>query len=189
VVAWDRAGLPQISLAVNLSPRQVARDAAAEGVLATAASAGLDAKRLEVEITEGVLLENERHAAQVLGTLRAAGVTVALDDFGTGYSSLAYLHRLPVDVVKIDRQFVQGLPSDVGSDAIVAAVIALARALGLSVVAEGVETEAQRVALAERGCDIAQGFYFGAAMPAVEFAATLKGAASPTAPLRRRRRI
>jgi diguanylate cyclase (GGDEF)-like protein len=162
--------------------------AACEQVVAWDA-AGLAPSRLEVEITEGVLLDNERHAAQVLGSLRAAGVTVALDDFGTGYSSLAYLHRLPVDVVKIDRQFVHGLPGDVGSDAIVAAVIALARALGLSVVAEGVETEAQRVALAERGCDVAQGFYFGAAMPALEFAATLKGAASPTAPLRRRRRI
>ena len=189
IVAWDAAGLPQIGLAVNLSPRQIARDGAAEAVLATAAAAGLDARRLEVEITEGVLLENERHAAQVLSALRAAGVTVALDDFGTGYSSLAYLHRLPVDVVKIDRQFVRGLPGDMGSEAIVAAVIALAGALGLSVVAEGVETEAQRVALAERGCDVAQGFYFGAAMPPIEFAATLKGAASPTAPLRRRRRI
>ena len=189
IVAWDAAGLPQIGLAVNLSPRQIARDGAAEAVLATAAAAGLDARRLEVEITEGVLLENERHAAQVLSALRAAGVTVALDDFGTGYSSLAYLHRLPVDVVKIDRQFVRGLPGDMGSEAIVAAVIALAGALGLRVVAEGVETEAQRVALAERGCDVAQGFYFGAAMPPIEFAATLKGAASPTAPLRRRRRI
>ena len=176
IVAWDAAGLPTLGVAVNLSPRQMARDGAAASVLATVAAAGLDPRRLEIEITEGVLLENERHATEVLGALRAAGVTVALDDFGTGYSSLAYLHRLPVDVVKIDRQFVRGLPDDLGSDSIVAAVIALARALGLGVVAEGVETEAQRQRLTERGCDVAQGYLFGTPLPAAEFAAALAGA-------------
>ena len=188
IVAWDAAGLPRLGVAVNVSPRQMARDGAAEAVLATVAATGLSPRRLEIEITEAVLLENERHATVVLGALRAAGVSVALDDFGTGYSSLAYLHRLPVDVVKIDRQFVRGLTEDAGSDAIVAAVIALAHALGLAVVAEGVETEAQRARLAERGCDVAQGYFFGTPLPAAEFAAALTGTApAPAAPPRRRR--
>ena len=189
VVAWDAAGLPNLGVAVNVSPRQMARDGAAEAVLATVAAAGLSPSRLEIEITEAVLLENERHATVVLGALRAAGVSVALDDFGTGYSSLAYLHRLPVDVVKIDRQFVHALPDDAGSDAIVAAVIALAHALGLAVVAEGVETEAQRARLAERGCDVAQGYFFGTPLPAAEFAAALAGVAPPPAVPHRRRGI
>ena len=189
VVAWDAAGLPRLGVAVNVSPRQMARDGAAEAVLATVAAAGLSPSRLEIEITEAVLLENERHATLVLGALRAAGVSVALDDFGTGYSSLAYLHRLPVDVVKIDRQFVRALPDDAGSDAIVAAVIALAHALGLAVVAEGVETETQRARLAERGCDVAQGYLFGTPLPAAEFAAALGGTAVAAVPTPRRRRI
>jgi diguanylate cyclase (GGDEF)-like protein len=173
LVAWDAAGLPPIGVSVNLSPRQVVRDSTAAAVLATIAAAGLDPRRLEVEVTEGVLLEHERHATQMLTTLRAAGVSVALDDFGTGYSSLAYLHRLPVDAVKIDRQFVEGLPDDVASDAIVAAVIALAKALGLTVIAEGVETDAQRARLAARGCDVAQGYHFGPPLTGAEFALAL----------------
>jgi len=136
---------------------------------------------LEIEITEHTLVEDLQVNMQTLQALRERGVRVAIDDFGTGLSSLAYLKRLPLDKFKIDRSFVRELPSDPGDLAIVGAITAMSRALGLPVVAEGVETAAQRELLLRLGCDYAQGFLFGRPMPAQEFARRLGLSAQATA--------
>jgi EAL domain-containing protein (putative c-di-GMP-specific phosphodiesterase class I) len=151
-------------VAVNLSAQQVARGDVVALVRRVLAETGLAPQLLELEVTESLLFADLNRAATVLGELRALGVTVALDDFGTGYSSLSYLRTLPVDVVKIDRAFVRDLGGDPAGGAVVDAVLAMARGLSLTVVAEGVETEAQLTYLRERGCNAAQGFYFARPM-------------------------
>jgi EAL domain-containing protein (putative c-di-GMP-specific phosphodiesterase class I) len=158
------------TLAVNVSARQLRRGALLPQVERALALAGSEASRLEIEITEHTLVEDLQVNRQTLQALRERGVRVAIDDFGTGLSSLAYLKRLPLDKFKIDRSFVRELPSDAGDLAIVGAIAAMSRALGLPVVAEGVETPAQREVLLGLGCDYAQGFLFGRPMPADEFA-------------------
>jgi EAL domain-containing protein (putative c-di-GMP-specific phosphodiesterase class I) len=120
---------------------------------------------LELEITEDSLVHHGAETARVLEAISALGVQVAIDDFGTGYSSLAYLKRLPIDTVKIDRSFVSDLPGDPDAGAIVSAIIALSHNLGLKVLAEGVETQAQLDYLRAHACDQAQGFLFGRAQP------------------------
>jgi EAL domain-containing protein (putative c-di-GMP-specific phosphodiesterase class I) len=153
------AGLAPGRMAVNVSTQQLLLPDAARRILDELARHGLDPRRLEIEITETVLLDRstERIGA-TLAALRAAGVSIALDDFGTGYASLAHLTRFPITSLKIDRRFVTVLGMD-SADALVAqTVIGLARGLGVETVGEGVETEAQRVMLRELGCDIAQGW-------------------------------
>jgi EAL domain-containing protein (putative c-di-GMP-specific phosphodiesterase class I) len=153
------AGLAPGRMAVNVSTQQLLLPDAARRILDELARHGLDPRQLEIEITETVLLDRstERIGA-TLAALRAAGVGIALDDFGTGYASLAHLTRFPITSLKIDRRFVTALGTD-GPDALIAqTVIGLARGLGVETVAEGVETEAQRVMLRELGCDIAQGW-------------------------------
>lgn len=145
-------------LAVNLSPRQLPR--AEEIVLAALRETGLDPGRLELEITEQSLAEDLPAAAGVLRRLNMLGVRIALDDFGTGYSSLQYLARLPVHTLKIDRSFVAQMARAGKARAIVESVIRLAHRLSLCVVAEGVETRAQRDLLRRQGCDLAQGFLY-----------------------------
>jgi len=155
--AWQDQGLPPLSMAVNLSARQF-RDA---GLVASVKGAldrsGVKAEWLELELTESMLMDGETHR-QTLDRLAETGVRVAIDDFGTGYSSLSYLKRLRVDTLKVDRSFVQGLPDNPEDAAISTAVIALGRSLGLRVVAEGVETRAQRAFLRRQGCDEIQGY-------------------------------
>jgi EAL domain-containing protein (putative c-di-GMP-specific phosphodiesterase class I) len=128
-------------------------------------------------------MSDPERASAVLDQLHKLGVRIAIDDFGTGYSSLSYLKRFPAQTVKIDRSFVRGLPGDDDDSAITQAVIAMAHSLGLGVVAEGVETEAQHAALRRMGCDQAQGYYFGRPMPAEELAQRIApaGAALPQA--------
>lgn len=155
-----------ISLAVNLSPAQFKSGAVSEAVRSALAASGLAPKRLELEITESVLLDQTSGAIGVLEGLHAAGVRVALDDFGTGYSSLSYLQRFDFDKVKIDRSFVSGLPDNAGSAAIVRAIVGLGRSLRTRVTAEGVETFEQLMFLAEEGCDEAQGYLFSQPLPA-----------------------
>lgn len=150
-----------VRIAVNLSPKQfMGTDLAAEVTLVLNQS-GLDAKRLELEITESVLLADSEENVRVLKELKNRGVRIALDDFGTGYSSLAYLRRLAFDKLKIDRSFISDLTTSPESLAIVRAVIGLGRSFSATVTAEGVETEAQHQTLAREGCDQAQGFMFG----------------------------
>ena len=150
-----------IRIAVNLSPRQFTGFGLAAGVMRALKSSGLDPNRLELEITESVLLADSEENVRVLQELKSTGVRIALDDFGTGYSSLAYLRRLAFDKLKIDRSFISDLTTSPESLAIVRAVIGLGRSFSATVTAEGVETDAQYRCLALEGCDQVQGFMFG----------------------------
>jgi diguanylate cyclase (GGDEF)-like protein len=162
----DARGWSGTRLAVNVSPRSFDLPGLGERMLQVLREEEFDPHRLEIEVTESILLEQDGGAAQDLQLLRSKGVRVALDDFGTGYSSLRNLQALTVDKIKIDRSFVQHLGQGVDSAAIVNAVIELGHALGLTVTAEGVETEAQREYLRAIGCDAVQGFLFTKAVPA-----------------------
>jgi diguanylate cyclase (GGDEF)-like protein/PAS domain S-box-containing protein len=157
-----------LRLSVNLSARQLGVAELIDTVREVLRETGLDPARLCLEITESVLMDDVESAIEALLGLKALGVRLAIDDFGTGYSSLSYLRRFPVDVVKLDRSFVAGLGVDPAATAIVAAVVNLAHALGITVVAEGVETEEQLVALRALRCDRAQGYYWNAPLPADE---------------------
>jgi diguanylate cyclase (GGDEF)-like protein len=155
-----------IKAAVNLSAVQVAGEGLPDLVAEALASAGLPACRLELEVTESVLMQDADHAARVLDALQAQGAAIALDDFGTGWSSLAYLRRFRFDHLKMDRSFLSGLESDPRTEPVVAAVLALGRGLGIGVIAEGIETEAQAARLATMGCETGQGWLLGRPMPA-----------------------
>jgi diguanylate cyclase (GGDEF)-like protein len=161
-----------ISVAVNVSAQHFVVPGFVELVARVLAETGLEPSRLQLEITEGVLIRDAHLCRDRLAALRALGVTIALDDFGTGYSSLSYLHHLPLDVLKIDRSFVKGLPGETGG--LVPAIIAMARSLGLHTVAEGVETPEQLRTLTALGCDEIQGFYYSAARPPRELFAWIE---------------
>ncbi|MDK6076859.1 EAL domain-containing protein [Massilia varians] len=156
---WDRAGLAVPKMAVNLSVRQFERGSIAPVVAAVLQEAGLAAGRLQLEVTESVIM-NTSDALQHINELRAVGVGLAIDDFGTGYSSLAYLSQLPVQTLKIDRSFIQDILVDANDEAIAVAVIQLGKSLNLSVVAEGVENEEQAAFLLRHGCRQAQGYLY-----------------------------
>jgi diguanylate cyclase (GGDEF)-like protein/PAS domain S-box-containing protein len=157
-----------LTLAVNLSARQLGNAELVDHVRRAIDESGLAASRLHLEITESVLMDDVEMSALILGNLKELGINVAVDDFGTGYSSLSYLRRFPVDSLKVDRSFVDGLGSEPEDSAIVAAIVNLAHTLGLEAVAEGVETEQQLLELASLGCDIAQGFFLSVPVPADE---------------------
>ncbi|MBN1089234.1 EAL domain-containing protein [Pantoea sp. 1B4] len=165
---------PELLVAVNVSPVQFRSTGFVERVMAIVSQNGGDPKRLELEITEGVLIEDEREARAIIVELRDAGFRVALDDFGTGYSSLNYLSNFPVDKIKIDRSFTQSLGVAENSVAIVESVVKLGHAMGLMVTAEGVETPGQMSALADAGCNQLQGYLFSQAVPADQLAALMK---------------
>ncbi|HYF57685.1 MAG TPA: EAL domain-containing protein [Burkholderiaceae bacterium] len=171
--AWDggrRADAgPYVS--VNVSPAQLRAPGFAAELRAVLASSGLPASRLQIELTEGTVMADPAHAARVLGELSEMGVRIALDDFGTGHSSLAYLRTYPIDCIKIDRAFVADLGRADRHEPIVPAIIAIAHSLGAGVVAEGVETAAQREALLALGCRGMQGYLFSRPLPADEFGA------------------
>lgn len=154
-------------ISINVTARDIADAGFAEAVVEDLAARNLPPSVLQIEVTESVLMEASNSAMTGLKHLRTAGVKVGLDDFGTGYSSLSYLRLFPLDFVKIDRSFVEGLTGDTGH-AIVASIVELSHALGMEVVAEGVETAEQLERLVTIGCDRAQGFLFGAAGSAVE---------------------
>ncbi len=157
-----------VRLAVNVSPVQLKCDTLALKIAGALASSGLDPRRLELEITEAVLIRDDEAALSILHQLRAIGVRIALDDFGTGYSSLSYLKRFPFDKIKIDRCFVADIADAGGAPVIVQAVVNIAAASNMTTVAEGVETEAQREMLRALGCTEMQGYLFSAAKPAAE---------------------
>jgi len=159
-----------LKIAVNLSPMQFRQDDLAAIVQATLRESGLAASRLELEITEGVLIEDSIHATEILHRLKALGVEIAMDDFGTGYSSLSYLQSFPFDKIKIDRSFVANMETSTQSAAIIRAVIALGHSLHLPVAAEGVETEAQLAALVRESCDEMQGYFIGRPKPIEDYA-------------------
>ena len=170
---WARAGL-DVSVAVNLSPVQFRGSALLQSVMQVLAQTGLDPVRLELEVTESAVMENSAGTIATLHALRKLGVRIALDDFGTGYSSLSYLTRMPIGNLKIDRCFISGLLDDGENAAIVRAVLAMARSLGMRVTAEGVETLAQARLLKTLACDYLQGYYFSPPVPAAEVPALLR---------------
>jgi diguanylate cyclase (GGDEF)-like protein len=156
---------PHLFIAVNLSPVQFRVSGFADRLIAIAREAKVDPHRIELEVTEGVLLDDSDLVCQALVKLRSVGFRIALDDFGTGYSSLSYLRRFEVDKIKIDRSFVQHLGHRVDSAALVTAVVSIGHAMGLTVTAEGVETNEQRQFLSKAGCNQMQGFLFSRALP------------------------
>ena len=167
--ARTAASSPELFTAVNLSPVQLAEAGFAEQVIAMFVEAGADLRRVELEVTEQVMLDEGATATRNLQQLRDAGFRIALDDFGTGYSSLSYLRQLAVDKIKIDRSFVADLQHSRDARAIVAAIVTLGRAIGLTVSAEGVETIAQMEILLAAGCDQLQGFLFGTPQAELSF--------------------
>ncbi|HYH37067.1 MAG TPA: EAL domain-containing protein [Azospirillum sp.] len=165
---WLQAGLADVPVAVNLSSRQLEDPALARTVLGVLAETGLPAANLKLELTETVLFQGGDAARQILLELRGAGVRLVLDDFGTGYSSLALLRKVPVEALKIDKHFVEAMVEDRDAAAIVHAIVALAHALGLQVIAEGVETAEQLLFLRAYRCDRIQGYHFSRPLAAAD---------------------
>jgi EAL domain-containing protein (putative c-di-GMP-specific phosphodiesterase class I) len=165
---WHRArpGMPPISVSVNVSAMQAVHGSLDRVVEEVLRETGADAHMLKLELTESVLLEETDGLHETLRNLEARGVRLVLDDFGTGYSALGYLHRFPIQGLKIDRSFVDGIESDRKRTAIAQAVIDIARALDIEVVGEGIECRRQAELLFELGCNYAQGFYFAPPAPA-----------------------
>ena len=171
---WQKQGLRRMRVAVNLSQRQFAVASLPHDIVAALKESGLEATDLELEITEGMAMSNPEQTVSTLQQLKGMGTHVSIDDFGTGYSSLAYIKRLPVDSVKVDRSFVEDLPADRDSVAITKAVINMAHSLRLRVVAEGVETESQLRFLQGEGCDEMQGHFFSEARAPFEVPALMR---------------
>ncbi|HUR93836.1 MAG TPA: EAL domain-containing protein [Gemmatimonadales bacterium] len=182
--AWQTAGLAPLRVVVNLSSRQLRRNLP-ETVARILQSTGLDARFLGLELTESLLVAHHKEDTDTLHALRAMGLHLAVDDFGTGYSSFSYLKHLPLDALKIDRSFVREVNSSPDDAAITTAIIAMAHALGLKVVGEGVETAAQRDVLRRQGCDAMQGYLFSRPVPAAEFERLLARPPRPARPVRR----
>ena len=172
--AWQRAGVPPLRMAANLSPRQLVQPDLARRIEGLLAASGLNPRLFGVEVTESMLINNFEQAVQHLQALRALGVEVSLDDFGTGYSSLSYLRRLPVDVVKIDRSLVPDVTAAAEDVSITRAIITMAHQLHMKVLAEGVESEGQAALLVANQCDQMQGYWFSAALPAAAIEAMLR---------------
>jgi EAL domain-containing protein (putative c-di-GMP-specific phosphodiesterase class I) len=178
---WRDSGHGDMRVAVNLSPRQFRQPDLVERIQSILSETGLDSRSLELEITESVAMHDPASTRTVLDKLHGIGIAVAIDDFGTGYSSLAYLKRFPIDYLKIDRSFVCGLPEDDDDRNIVLAIIALGRSLGLTLIAEGVESEAQRQFLRAHGCHEMQGYLFCRPQLASGLAAVLRPRPNPVA--------
>ena len=171
---WHLDGLPLVPVSVNVSSRQFQQSDFERKVLATLEHHGIDPRLIELEITEGLLMEDTEQAGRTLRNLKAAGLRVSVDDFGTGHSCLSYLRRFPIDVLKIDRSFVKEVTESEDSRIIIDAIISLARSLKLETVAEGVETHEQLDYLIDRGCHLAQGFLFGKPMDAADIEPLLR---------------
>jgi len=173
VAEWRNEFGVQWAVSINVSPRQLKDPHAVEAIIGELRRGEIPWGSLWLELTEGLLIENDQHAKAQLEHLRHAGACIVVDDFGTGYSSLSYLQRFPIDRVKIDKSFTMSLGEDAESAAIVRAVLGMANALGLDAVAEGVETDEQRRRLIELGCGVGQGFLFSRPLPAAELVGQL----------------
>jgi len=172
--AWQNAGLPPLPIAVNVSAVEFREKGFVQGVRAILSETGLEARYLELELTEGVLMEDAESTASVLQELKRMGVHLAVDDFGTGYSSLSYLQQFPIDVLKIDQSFVHRITADPDDSPIVSAIIDMGKNLKQRVIAEGIETPEQLAFLRAHHCAEGQGYLFGKAIPAEEIPALLK---------------
>jgi EAL domain-containing protein (putative c-di-GMP-specific phosphodiesterase class I) len=170
LVAWRiRPELAPLTLSVNVSSRQFHQEDFVEQVMATLEKSGADPRRLKLELTESLLLDDVEASIAKMARLNAAGIGISLDDFGTGYSSLAYLKRLPIYQLKIDRSFVRDILINPADAAITRTILTLADSMGLSAIAEGVETDEQLRFLARQGCQAYQGYLFGKPLPAPQF--------------------
>ena len=166
---WQAAVEYPVSMHVNVSAHQLKQGNFLTGVVSALADTGLPAQILDLEMTESALIEDAPRAQSLLAALKGVGIRIALDDFGTGFSSLSYLKSLPVDAIKIDKSFIDDLPTGERSAALVDAILTLGERLGNDIVAEGVETQAQRDWLVEHGCRLLQGYYFSRAEPQSRF--------------------
>jgi diguanylate cyclase (GGDEF)-like protein/PAS domain S-box-containing protein len=172
--AWHQAGFNKLRVAVNLSARQFASPELISEIETVLADTGLPPDSLEIELTESLFMSDVTQAVELMHKMKGLGINLSIDDFGTGYSSLSYLSRFPIDVLKIDRSFVNDISDDVNDAAIVASIIALAHNLKLAVIAEGVETPEQLRYLRHHGCDEMQGYYFSKPLAAHDFEALLR---------------
>jgi diguanylate cyclase (GGDEF)-like protein len=169
-IAWQQQGFDDMSMAVNVSPRQFMDDNLLRDIDDALATSGMEPKLLQIEITESMVMLNIERAIRILNSIHERGVRLAIDDFGTGYSSMSMLKRFPIDTIKIDRSFVQELPQNTQDKAIASAIINMGKALGLRIVAEGVETVEQEEFLVDQGCDEIQGYLFSKPGPAEKIA-------------------
>ena len=172
-MTWQRQGLPPIRVAVNLSPRQFADPGLLADIRGALRKSAMPPQLLELEITESMVMQNPERTMHILESIKRLGIILSIDDFGTGYSSMSLVKKLPIDALKIDRSFVREIASDPDDKAIAEAIIALARALDLTVVAEGVETTEQEAVLRAQNCDEIQGYLISKPVPADEFATFL----------------
>jgi EAL domain-containing protein (putative c-di-GMP-specific phosphodiesterase class I) len=171
---WHELGYPDLRVAVNLSPRQFYQPKLPELVARILDETGLPPASIDLEITEGILLQRSYDNIETLRQLSAMGIKLSVDDFGTGYSSLAYLQRYPIDCIKIDQSFVGAITRNPSDRALVNAIIGMAHSLDLCILAEGVETRAQASFLVDHGCFLAQGFYYSAALAPDAFTELLR---------------
>ncbi len=177
-MAWQRRGLRPVSMAVNLSPRQFADERLLHDVDDALAASGMSPVLLQLEVTESMVMRNVARAIKILKAVQSRGIRLAIDDFGTGYSSMSLMKQFPIDTIKIDRSFVRDLPRDSEDQAIAQAIISMGKALGMTVIAEGVETAEQQAFLRNHFCDEMQGYLFSKPLPAPQLARLLK--APPT---------
>ena len=181
-MAWQRRGLLPVSMAVNLSPRQFADEHLLQDVDEALAASGMSPVLLQLEVTESMMMRNVGRALKVLDAIQSRGIRLAIDDFGTGYSSMSLMKHFPIDTIKIDRSFVRDLPQDSEDQAIAQAIISMGKALGMTVVAEGVENAEQEAFLRTHGCDEMQGFLISKPLPARQMAELLRPMVLPVAP-------
>ncbi len=175
-MAWQRRGLRPVSMAVNLSPRQFADEHLLQDVDEALASSGMSPELLQLEVTESMVMRNVSRAIRVLDAIQSRGIRLAIDDFGTGYSSMSLMKQFPIDTIKIDRSFVRDLPNDAEDQAIAQAIISMGKALGMTVIAEGVETVEQQAFLRSHACDEMQGYLFSKPLPPAQLASLLRSA-------------
>jgi diguanylate cyclase (GGDEF)-like protein len=173
-MAWQRRGLRPVSMAVNLSPRQFVDEYLLQDIDEALAVSGMSPVLLQLEVTEGMVMRNVPRAIKVLDAIQSRGIRLAIDDFGTGYSSMSLMKQFPIDTIKIDRSFVRDLPDDTEDRAIAQAIISMGKALGMTVVAEGVETVEQEIFLRDHACDEMQGYLFSKPVPAEQLADLLR---------------
>ena len=175
-MTWQSAGLRPISMAVNLSPRQFVDEHLLEDIDDALAASGMSPVLLQLEVTESMVMRNVSRAVKVLDAIQSRGIRLAIDDFGTGYSSMSLMKQFPIDTIKIDRSFVRDLPNDSEDQAIAQAIISMGKALGMTVIAEGVETTEQEAFLRDHACDEMQGFLFSKPLPPRQLADLLRSA-------------
>jgi diguanylate cyclase (GGDEF)-like protein len=175
-MAWQRRGLRPVSMAVNLSPRQFVDEHLLQDIDEALASSGMSPVLLQLEVTESMVMRNVSRAIKVLDAIQSRGIRLAIDDFGTGYSSMSLMKQFPIDTIKIDRSFVRDLPKDSEDQAIAQAIISMGKALGMTVIAEGVETVEQQTFLRNHACDEMQGYLFSKPLPAAQLANLLRSA-------------